>query len=201
MLFFSSVWYQFALISSTILLLLSQQWKLRSMFPPAQSGMIYHCADTSWATKRNSRAFWLFAAANNLLLKQKESWEDWRKDTAKGYFSISELSLWWGPISDNWIHLVLFYGPSKAIMLILTSILQINCGCFYFSKTTSKYYCKLVLPFSFKWCLAALSGSQCRATPDGMSCRCPSFILTWASSEAGRSWWNYTSRNGYLYFT
>lgn len=105
MLFFSSVWYQFALISSTILLLLSQQWKLRSMFPPAQSSMIYHCADTSWATKRNSRAFWLFAAANNLLLKQKESWEDWRKDTAKGYFSISELSLWWGPISDNWIHL------------------------------------------------------------------------------------------------
>lgn len=52
--------------------LLSEQWNRCSIFPLAQSTMIYQCAHTGWAT-RGSRAFRLFSATNNLLWKQKES--------------------------------------------------------------------------------------------------------------------------------
>lgn len=50
---FTSVWYQFALISSSILPFLpSRQWGGCSVFPAAQSDAIYQCADTRRATKK-----------------------------------------------------------------------------------------------------------------------------------------------------
>lgn len=99
------VWYQFALISNSILLFsLFQQWRVCSIFPAAQSGAIYQRADTSGATrsrkkKRNQGAFRLFAATNTLLWKQKESGKDWRT-LPKDIFSFEQcvsfvrLSLW-----------------------------------------------------------------------------------------------------------
>lgn len=90
---FSSVWYQFALISSSILLFYypnNENAALSSLqLNPTWSISVQTLVEQQ---KENCRAFWLFAATNNLLWKQKESCEDWRT-LPEDIFPILTLSL------------------------------------------------------------------------------------------------------------
>lgn len=120
------VWYQFALISNSILLVsLFQQWRVCSIFPAAQSGAIYQRADTSGATRRKKK-------------KKKETREPFgylpqqiicfgsKKKVAKteGHclrisFHLNSVSLLCASVFDKiWMYLVVFHSLSGNIMVI-----------------------------------------------------------------------------------
>lgn len=156
--------------------------------------MIYQCAHTSWATKRNCGAFWLFAATNNLLWKQKESWEDWRtlpEDSFPfqqcvsfaGYIYNITTRIFVGfvlpPIKNDYVNSHQ-HSSSKKGRNVFFFLSGYNWG-----PVNSTASCKPVLPFSLKWCLAVMSGSQRGASPDGMSCRSSFFTLTASQQWSG----------------
>lgn len=167
--------------------------------------MIYQRTDTSWATKRNCRAFWLFAATNNLLWKQKESWEDWRtlpKDIfpfqhcvsfVGHYLQLNSFGFVLPPIKKYYVNSHK-HSSSKRTVMFFCFFSQYSGG-----PVNSTASCKPALPFSLKRCPAAMSGSQCVewALTGWVVDRHLSLWLR-ASSEVGQSWWNYTSLKEYL---
>lgn len=152
---FSSVWYQFALISSSILLFYypnNENTALSS--PPAQSNMIYQCPDTGWATKKKLQSLLAVLLQQIICFGSRKKVVKTEGHCLRIFFSILTLSLPWATIFDNWIHLA-FFIPLIKNYYVNSHKCSSSTGILFF------FCCFLVFGFFYNWEPANIEVHSC----------------------------------------